>query len=87
MTTAKHALAAMIAAGLLVPSFASAESAAIPSLLHAKVLQAPDTEKFIAEDGKRVGGPFRYGVVVDIDRIDALTVRTEPLEAAVATSP
>jgi len=70
MTTAKHALGVLIAAGLLVPSMGSAMDAATPSLLRATVLDAPDIAKFQSEDGKRVGGAFRYGVVVDVNGVD-----------------
>ncbi len=35
-----------------------------PSLAGALVIHAPDVSKFIAEDGKRAGGPYRYGVAV-----------------------
>ncbi len=73
MTSAKHALAAMITAGLLVPSLVAAEPSVPPSLLEAIVLRAPDTAKFASEDGKRVGGPFRYGVVVDVDGVGTRT--------------
>jgi lysyl endopeptidase len=71
MNSARTALVGLVAAGLLLPLAAAASSAidSPPSLAEARVLAAPDIAKFEREDGKGVGGAYRYGVVVDVDGV------------------
>ena len=71
MIATRNTLAVLVAAGLLLPAAALAreEGRFLPALDRAFVLEAPDVAKFVAEDGKHIGGPFRYGVVVDTQGI------------------
>ncbi|HYE87786.1 MAG TPA: proprotein convertase P-domain-containing protein [Vicinamibacterales bacterium] len=57
-------LAAAVLLGLSVSSFAANDSSF--RLGGATVLPPPNLEKFVAEDAKSVGGPYRYGVQIAV---------------------
>jgi lysyl endopeptidase len=66
-------LAVLAAACFAIPAHAasglppSAQSGLTPpALARGHIADAPDVSKFIAEDGKAIGGPFRYGVAVPV---------------------
>jgi lysyl endopeptidase len=67
MHSAIRSLAALVALGLSGPLAAQAASESPIALHDALILAQPDLEQIRIEDGKKIGGAYRYGVQVPVD--------------------